>query len=143
MEATSNAPRGIEVSRLGAECDWESASADGQTVSFTVAEFAVLTDGRELILHRDRGFSLGWGSMETGNPPIGCAQTVDSLVDAVLTTVLPDEDDGEPHPWAWLAALLRVHGIDARAEDLRALPYEVRFTAAVREALDWPGSEPL
>jgi hypothetical protein len=56
---------------------------------------------------------------------------VQSLTRDVLNTVLPDDDDGEDHPWSWLAALARGRGLDVTAEDLRVLPYEVVLTDAV------------
>jgi hypothetical protein len=81
---------------------------DPRAVSFRVAEFAVLADGRRLRLHAERGFTIG------GGPDPWAGLTLDGLTTDVLCTVLPDdaEDSGEDHPWAWLAELLRVHGVD-------------------------------
>jgi hypothetical protein len=47
----------------------------------------------------------------------------------VRTTVLPDDDDtGDEHPWEWLGWRLHVHGVEATAEQLRLLPYDVVFS---------------
>ncbi len=93
-------------------------------VSFVVHEFAELADGRRLTLHEERGFttSAPWRYL-----------TLEALERDVRTTVLPDEDDTQDeHPWEWLAGLLRVHGIEATAEELRLLPYDVVFSERLR-----------
>ena len=59
--------------------------------------------------------------------------TLEQLERDVRTTVLPDDDDTqEEHPWEWLAELLRVHGVEATTEELRALPYHVVFSERLR-----------
>lgn len=97
-------------------------------ISFRVAEFAVLADGRRIQLHDDRGFTVsagadGWRFL-----------TLQSLEADVRNTVLPDdaEETGDDHPWAWLAALLREQGVDTSAEQLRTLPYGVEFSPRLR-----------
>ena len=104
---------------------------DPRGVHFSVAEYAVLADGRRLRLHADRGFTLGGGA----DPWQGL--TAGSLVSDVLATVLPDdaEETGEDHPWAELAELLRAHGVEASVDDLRGLPYDVGFTRRLRARL--------
>ena len=45
------------------------------------------------------------------------------------TTVLPDDDDTQDeHPWERLSELLQVHGVEATAQELRLLPYDVVFS---------------
>ncbi|MDT0277266.1 hypothetical protein [Blastococcus goldschmidtiae] len=108
---------------------------DPRAVSFRVAEFADLSDGRRIRLHAERGFTIG------GGPDPWAGLTLDQLTDDVLNTVLPDdaEDTGEDHPWSWLAELLRVQGVDAGPEDLRGLPYAVEFSNRLRaRVLDRP-----
>ena len=39
--------------------------------------------------------------------------TREQIEGGVLTTVLPDDDDGEQHPWEHLADLLRQQGVNA------------------------------
>jgi hypothetical protein len=57
--------------------------------------------------------------------------TLEQLERDVRTTVLPDDDDTQDeHPWEWLAELLRVHGIEATAEELRLLPYDLCSVSA-------------
>ena len=43
-----------------------------------------------------------------------------------------NDDTQDEHPWEWLAELLHVHGIDATAEELRLLPYDVVFSERLR-----------
>jgi hypothetical protein len=98
------------------------------SLNFRVEEFAVLADGRRLRLHAERGFALSAGADPWEHLTLG------ELAQDVRATVLPDdaEDTGEEHPWDWLAELLRGQGIEASAEELRALPYDVEFSERLR-----------
>ena len=104
-------------------------------VSFVVHEFAVLADGRRLTLHEERGFTTGVTLARRGPMPGDYWRplTLEELERDVRTTVLPDDDDThDEHPWEWLAELLHVHGIEATAEELRLLPYDVVFSQRLR-----------
>jgi hypothetical protein len=99
-----------------------------------VHEFAELADGRRLTLHQDRGFA---GVTMASRGPAPSDQwrslTLEELKRDVRTTMLPDDDDTQDeHPWEWLAGLLHVHGVEATAEELRRLPYDVVFSQRVR-----------
>jgi hypothetical protein len=97
-------------------------------VSFDVHEFAELDDGRRLTLHEERGFTTSgqWRHL-----------TLENLERDVRTTVLPDEDDTrDEHPWEWLATLLHARGVEATAEGLRLLPYDVEFSERLRARLE-------
>jgi len=99
-----------------------------QGVSFDVHEFADLADGRRLTLHEERGFTTSgqWRYL-----------TLENLERDVRTTVLPDDDDTEDeHPWEWLATLLHARGVEATAEALRLLPYDVEFSERLRARLE-------
>jgi hypothetical protein len=123
---------------LGAICDLGPQRSDGSgDQSFSVSEFATLEDGRRVILHDERGFTLGWRSSgESGSGDVREHETLESLTRDVLNVVLPDDDEcAEDHPWSWLADLARARGLNVTAEDLRALPYEVIFTEKVRRWL--------
>jgi len=103
---------------------------DERSRSFSVSEFVTLEDGRRVILHEDRGFTIGWGS---SGGDIRTGETPESMTRNVLNVVLPDDDEsGEAHPWSWLADLARARGVDVTADDLRGLPYEVVFTDELR-----------
>ena len=123
---------------LGAICDLgPQRLGDPRAQSFSVSEFVTMEDGRRVILHRDRGFTIGWrssGELSSGDLP--GHQTLESLTRDVLNVVLPDDDEcTEDHPWSWLADLARGRGLSVTAEDLRGLPYEVLVTDEVREGL--------
>lgn len=120
---------------VGAICDLRPHPADASdTQSFSVGEFVLLDDGRRVLLHQDRGFTLGRrpvGDTPAGADPVGDApeEARESVTRSVLTVVLPDDDEtAEEHPWSWLAGLARSRGLDVSAGDLRALPYEVVLT---------------
>ncbi len=121
-----------QVVRLGAWCD--VVTEDELGVSFRVEEFAVLGDGRRLILHADRGFEVR--SHRFGATPVDpwTALTAEQLRTDVYTTVLPDdaEESGEEHAWGWLSALLRARGVVSPPEELRVLPYDVVFSERLR-----------
>lgn len=122
---------------VGAICDLRPQRPDPRSRSFSVSEFVALEDGRRIILHEDRGFTIGWRSSgESGSGDSKEHKTLESLRQDVLTVVLPDDDEStEEHPWSWLADLARARGLNVTAEDLRGLPYEVIFTEKVRQWL--------
>lgn len=108
--------------------------SEGQSQSFWVSEFVRLANGRLVILHDARGFSVG--------PPVGPGASGEvggytrrKLTETVLAVVLPDPEDGEEHPWSLLTLLARTRGLDVTAEDLRGLPYEVVFTEGLTQSL--------
>ena len=130
---------------LGAWCDLVPAhrgTASPGSVSFDVHEFARLADGRRVVLHAgERGFSVSGPGTGGGHPLGGLVE--ERIRADVLTTVLPDEDDGEQHPWEWLAGLLRGHGVAATADDLRSLPYTVELSDRVQRLLRPAWLEPV
>jgi hypothetical protein len=126
----------LRVVALGAACDIRPPTHDRRTQSFSVSEFALLHDGRRVILHDDRGFTIG---APAGQGGVRGFETAESLERDVLNAVLPDDDDsGEEHPWSWLAELALECGLDVTADDLRVLPYEVVLTDSVTRWLDAP-----
>jgi hypothetical protein len=123
---------------LGAICDLRPPQADPRDRGFEVSEFVTLDDGRRVLLHDGgRGFTIGVRSTGERKPPdIRLHLTLEQLTNDVLLVVRPDDDDDpEPHPWSWLSGLARSRGLDATADDLRALPYEVVFTDELRRWL--------
>jgi hypothetical protein len=149
-----DADGGVRVVGLGAWCDFvteadyrsrfpgfESSPAVDEAIeefkrgaSFDVHEFAVLDDGRRITLHDQRGFTTAV-RVSDGSTPGDTWQhlTLAELERDVLTTVLPDDDETQDeHPWEWLAGLLRDYGVEASADELRALPYEVVFSDRLR-----------
>jgi hypothetical protein len=119
----------MEVVRLGAYCELRWSS--GRSADFDVEEYAVLADGRRVEIGSGRGFtsrvsSFG-GRVSDRRVDFWTHTTRESLETSVRTTVLPDEDDGEDHPWEWLAAQLREQGVDVSSEQLKTVPYEVVF----------------
>jgi hypothetical protein len=107
-----------------------------QGISFDVHEFADLDDGRRLTLHEERGFTISLLA-STGPEPSDQWRylTLENLERDVRTTVLPDDDTGDEHPWEWLAGLLHARGVEATAEELRLLPYVVEFSERIRARL--------
>jgi len=122
---------------LGALCDLGPERPDPRERSFPVSEFVTLEDGRRVTLHEDRGFTTAVRSTGPIDPgDLRQHSSLESLTEAVLTTVLPDDDnDPDAHPWTWLAELAGARGLEVTAADLRGLPYEVLFTEQVRRWL--------
>jgi hypothetical protein len=94
------------------------ADGPGGGTSCTVREFARLSDGREVTLLDDRGWT-------TSAPlsAISLAQTVRNISNVVL----PDdaEQTGEEHEWQRFEQRLREAGVAVTADQLRALPYRI------------------
>jgi len=129
------------VTGLGAICDLRQEGAkDAHSQSFVVSEFVTLDDGRRVILHESRGFTIGWRSSgESGSGDIHSwnHETADSITRNVLNVVRPDDDEcPDDHPWSWLASLAQAQGLHVTAEDLRSLPYEVILTESVHQWLE-------
>ncbi len=123
---------GVTVVGLGA---WsELARKDDQGMDIDVHEFAVLDDGRRVILHQARGFSTSATHL-----------TADHAGQSVLTTVLPDDAEvtGEDHPWDWLASLLRTHGVAVTPEELKTMPYVVEFGPRLTALFESEGQREL
>jgi hypothetical protein len=129
---------------IGAVCDLaRQLVPDARSQSFSVSEFVTLDDGRRVILHDDRGFTIGLGGGSERYEDLRTGETRESIIHNVLLVVLPDDDEtaqGEDHPWSWLAELARARGLNVTAEDLRGLPYEVVLTDELTRWLEQPGS---
>ena len=123
---------------LGATCSLSrQQTPQRNTKSFSVGEFVALDDGRRVVLHEERGFTIGeWRSVEreaTCAPAVH--DTLETLTQNVLMVVLPDDENStEAHPWPWLADLATARGLDVSPDELKALPYVVVFT---EEVLEW------
>lgn len=98
---------------------------------FTVHEFAVLADGSRRRLNHDRGFDTS-AHGAGGRIDPWTDLTLDRLESDVLTTVLPD-DDGEDHPWAWLADRLGELGVEVAPDELERVPDKVEFSERLRD----------
>jgi hypothetical protein len=96
----------------------ELARRDQRGMDINVEEFAILDDGRRLLLHQERGFSTSATHM-----------SAEHAERDVLTTVLPDDAEvtGEEHPWEWLASLICDQGVTVSPEELKSVPYVVEF----------------
>lgn len=130
---------------IGAICDLGPQRLDNApSQSFLVSEFVTLEDGRRVILHRERGFTIGWkpaAGSESDDPRRH--ETPDTITQDVLNTVLPDDDGtGEDHPWSWLAELARARGLAVTAQDLQSLTYEVVLSDDVIRWLQPPEHRP-
>jgi hypothetical protein len=84
-----------------------------------------------VILHEARGFTTGAPIGAGAGGTVQAGRTREDIIDTVHAVVLPDPDDGEKHPWAWLAQLARARGLNVTPEDLHGLPYEVVLTDSV------------
>ena len=126
---------------LGAWCDLDSspAAASVPWTSFKVREFALLSDGREVTLLDDRGWTttepLG-GTEQNPQARMPVAHVVGNLSMAVL----PDdaEETGEEHEWQRFAERLGNAGVAVTPDKLRALPYHIRLSDRLRSRLGDP-----
>ena len=110
------------VVRLGAWGDLQEGAGGG--TSCKVREFALLSDGREVTLLDDRGW--------TTSAPLG-EISLTHVVRNVYNVVLPDdaEETGEEHEWQRFQQRLREAGVAVTRDELRALPYRVILSVPV------------
>lgn len=104
-------------------------------LSLSARHEAVLADGSRIVLLNDRGWTGSRRASVSEQEVVGTARMV----------VGPDEPfegytqaDMEAGHWSTLADTLRAHGVEADADELRALPHDVemseRVSALVRDA---------
>jgi hypothetical protein len=110
-----NADRASVIS-LGVRGDLREAPEDRTTCR--VREFATLSDGREVALLEDRGWTTSAPLHE-----ISLTQIIRNIYNAVL----PDdaEDSGEEHEWQRFVQRLSEVDVAVTPDELRALPYQV------------------
>jgi hypothetical protein len=122
----------VRVVGLGAICDLgPHALDDPRQNSFDVREFALLDNGERVTLHAERG----WSGRRFPSGSVWAGETVEKITETVLAVVLPDSENGDEHPWEWLAELAQAQGIDVTAAQLRQVPYEVVLTERVLQQL--------
>lgn len=102
----------------------------GGGTSCDVRQFAVLSDGREVTLLNDRGW--------TSTTPIDRI-SLNHVVRNVNDVVLPDdaETTGEEHEWQRFEQRLSEAGVAVTRDELRALPYRVIVSVPYGSAR-WP-----
>jgi hypothetical protein len=104
-----------------------------------VREFALLSDGREVTLLDDRGWTT---SAPLGRTADGqeARMSVTHVVRNVYNVVLPDnaEETGEEHEWQRFAQRLREAGVAVTLDEIRALPYRVILSDRLRSRLGQP-----
>jgi hypothetical protein len=144
------------VTRLLTSVDIDDGDDDGphaRRMSLMALQEAVLDDGRRVVLLDDRGWvgQLGAAWTDDAPPPQGwpetrpsiwAFETVESLQRTARDVVGPDEPaTGSTQPemeashWEWLASLLREHGVEVEAAELRQLPHDVELSTRVRARL--------
>lgn len=132
----------VSVVGLGAWCDLHSREEDaaaGTGTSFVVREFALLSDGREIALLDDRGWTTSAPLGGTVSGP-EARMLVSQVVRNIYNVVLPDdaEETGEEHEWQRFTQRLGEAGIAVTSDELRALPYHVTLSARLRSHLGHP-----
>lgn len=115
---------------VGAVCDVRRVDPSTGDVSLALSEYLQLESGKRVVLHSDRGVTVGARGGASSHFTEG------QLRELALGALLPDEEDedaGEPHPWTWLAELAARRGVNVTPEALRSVPYELELRPAARE----------
>jgi hypothetical protein len=145
----------MTVVSLGALVDLPGADPEPDaSLHFSVAEFAILHDGRRLTLHDERGWStathrafpLGESLPSDWDQPLDpwTGITRQAVIDTALAVVLPDDDDHpDDHPYEWLSGLLAAQGVTASVDDLRSVPYVVELSERLEVRLNRLEAEAL
>ena len=105
-------------------------------LSFDIAEFADLADGRRITVHEG---DFGYTTVLSSDDDPWSFQDEASIIASTLVVVQSEDDDpddrGEDHPWTWLVGLLSACGIDAPVEQVRSVPYVVELGPELRARL--------
>lgn len=132
------------VASLRIQCDLASAGLDESPgdASFLVSEFAVLSDGREIPLVANLGWTA-WPSAEYWT-----TLTTTALEREIGNVLLPDdaEHSGETQDWAAHARRLNELGVPATPATLKQVPRHIdvaqRLLRKLRPALSAPCRPP-
>jgi acetyl esterase/lipase len=141
------------VARLLTLVDIDDVDEEGpnaRRMSVTARQEALLEDGRRVVLLDDRGWSGQLGAVWTDDapPPEGwretlpstwAFETVEELERTARDVVGPDEPvrdstqaEIEASHWEALASILREHGVEVEAAELRELPHDVELSTRLR-----------
>lgn len=117
-------------------------------LSFSVHEFAELSDGREILLLDDRGWGMSGGGR---TPEEHLSQlTIEEIERGVYNVLLPDwadadhplppdlaavEGSGGAQDWDMLVERLRAFGVTTTPAELRSVPRRVDLGDRLRERL--------
>lgn len=131
MQLPSSAPQNATVKKLVTFADVDDRKPG---YAAAVRHTAVLSDGREIVLLDDRGWSSGRRDE---------SETIDDLERFARMVVGPDEPWGgrtraemEAGHWTTLAKKLEDAGIDVDANTLRAVPHEVVLSDRLRSRVN-------
>jgi hypothetical protein len=129
--------------------DDDDAGPDARRMSVRARHEAVLADGRRVLLLDDRGWTGELRVAWRGEPskderrrveskPIWATETVEEMKRTARVVVGPDEpfeDHSQAYMeathWETLARILRQHGIEVAAAELKALPHDVELSDRV------------
>ena len=116
----------------------------GGQLSFSALHEAVLEDGRHLVLLDDRGWSSSLPRTTADSdsardvPDFWTTTSREDIEETARFVVGPDEpfegrsqEDMEGDHWAYLAGILRQHGVAADADELKGLPHDVVLSEQV------------
>ena len=124
-------------------CDADDDGPDARRMSLSAHHEAVLGDGRRVVLLDGRGWNEMLSVVPSDEPSapdsrrrelpsVWAFATVDGIKRAARVVVGPDAPfegrtpaDMEADHWEALAQILRRHGVEIEAADLKALPHDV------------------
>lgn len=129
--------------------DTDDAGPDARRRSVTARHEAVLADGRRVLLLDDRGWTgelrVAWGSepseerrRRVERESIWATETVEEMKRTARVVVGPDEPskggsqaDMDAYHWDHLSRILRQHGVEVAATELKGLPHDVELSHRV------------
>ena len=126
------------IERLGALVELDPDPERPEQLGFAIEQYAILTDGRRVVLDLGRGWVQSLHAAGWTGPPLDpwTFQTTTALLDAARDHLLPDDDeDPAPLPWDALARSLAEHGIAVGAEELQAVPHDILLSDAIHARL--------
>jgi hypothetical protein len=126
------------VERLVTTVDVTDRAVDAATMSVSALHEAALADGSRVVLLEGRGWTSSLmqmradGDVPRDAPDIWASTSLEEIEASARTVVGPDEpfgggtrEEAEAGHWAFLAGVLRRHGVVVDPQEFRRLPHDV------------------
>ena len=133
------------VTRLVTLVDLHDDIRGARDLSFSARHEAILSDGRRRLLLEGRGWTQGLrGAVPDGADP-WASTSAEDIEETARAVVGPDEpagggsqEDAVAGHWAFIAGVLRAHGVHVDVPTLAQLPHDVVLSDRLRARLGPP-----
>lgn len=120
----------LDESGVGGEALDVVSGAARRQVSIGIEHYAILADGRRVVLDRP-GFATGVSGVD--NP--WAYLTVEDIEDDVRTTLEPDDDGAGDQNWRHIARRLAELDIETSVDELMRVPFDIEISERLEARL--------